>query len=169
MFIKPFSSLGPSLPGPHNLGKHTHNTPIRSTPMATVPNKPPFPSTLTLLHFIFSTLINYRFYLHIVWFQCVIVICLFYAIKIPFLAVDHNIKPSEFLFTPPKPQDKMGFDEVREPNLWNVLLDWTFMIDILQRNLSWFKLLWSDIFLFCPASFIPQRLSHSLFSSGLSD
>lgn len=69
----------------------------------------------------------------------------------PFLTVDHNVKPSEFLFTSPKPQDKMGFDEVREQNLWNVLLDWTLM----TADLSF-------IFLFCPASFL--RLSRSLFS-----
>ncbi|KAG1973575.1 inactive glycosyltransferase 25 family [Pimephales promelas] len=31
--------------------------------------------------------------------------------------IDHNIKPSEFLFTPPKPQDKMGFDEIFLINL----------------------------------------------------
>ncbi len=146
--------------------RQTH-TPIRSTPMATAPNKPPFFQHFNSLHFIFSTLIKYRFYLHFVRFQCVIVRCPFYATKMYFLAVDHNIKPSEFLFTPRKPQDKMGFDEVREQNLWNVSLDRTLMIDILQRNLSWFKLLWSDIFLFCPALFL--RLSHSFFCSDLTD
>ncbi|XP_059359828.1 procollagen galactosyltransferase 2-like [Carassius carassius] len=31
--------------------------------------------------------------------------------------IDHNIKPSEFLFTPPKSQDKMGFDEIFLINL----------------------------------------------------
>ncbi|KAK9970815.1 hypothetical protein ABG768_026724 [Culter alburnus] len=31
--------------------------------------------------------------------------------------IDHNVKPSEFLFTPPKPQDKMGFDEIFLINL----------------------------------------------------
>ncbi|XP_043102113.1 procollagen galactosyltransferase 2 [Puntigrus tetrazona] len=31
--------------------------------------------------------------------------------------IDHNIKPSEFLFTPPKLQDKMGFDEIFLINL----------------------------------------------------
>ncbi|GAA6093758.1 procollagen galactosyltransferase 2, partial [Tachysurus ichikawai] len=25
--------------------------------------------------------------------------------------IDHHIEPSEFIFVPPKPQDKMGFDE----------------------------------------------------------
>lgn len=60
--------------------------------------------------------------------------CAFNHRQMPFLTVDHDIKPSEFLFTPPKPQDKMGFDEVREQNLWNALLDWTLMIVFLQRN-----------------------------------
>lgn len=50
------------------------------------------------------------------------------AVQMSFLAVDHNIKPSEFLFSPRKPQDKMSFDEVRDQNLWNVLLDWRLMI-----------------------------------------
>lgn len=122
----------------------------------------PFSSTSSLLHFIFSTSINWRLYLHFVMFQCVTVRWAFNQRQMPFLTVDHNIKPSEFLFTPPKPQDKMGFDEVREQNLWNALLDWTLLIVILQRNFSWFKLLWCDIFLFCPASFL--RLSRSLFS-----
>ncbi|XP_051963838.1 procollagen galactosyltransferase 2-like [Xyrauchen texanus] len=31
--------------------------------------------------------------------------------------IDHNVKPSEFLFAPPKPQDKMGFDEIFLINL----------------------------------------------------
>ncbi|XP_016327210.1 procollagen galactosyltransferase 2 [Sinocyclocheilus anshuiensis] len=31
--------------------------------------------------------------------------------------IDHSIKPSEFLFTPPKSQDKMGFDEIFLINL----------------------------------------------------
>ncbi|XP_052419933.1 procollagen galactosyltransferase 2-like [Carassius gibelio] len=31
--------------------------------------------------------------------------------------IDHHIKPSEFLFTPPKSQDKMGFDEIFLINL----------------------------------------------------
>ncbi|NP_001123548.1 procollagen galactosyltransferase 2 precursor [Danio rerio] len=31
--------------------------------------------------------------------------------------IDHNIKPSEFLFTPSKPQDKMSFDEIFLINL----------------------------------------------------
>ncbi|XP_051509864.1 procollagen galactosyltransferase 2-like [Myxocyprinus asiaticus] len=32
-------------------------------------------------------------------------------------SIDHNVKPSEFIFAPPKPQDKMGFDEIFLINL----------------------------------------------------
>lgn len=81
-------------------------------------------------------------------FQCITVRCAFNQRQMPFLTVDHNIKPSEFLFTPPKPQDKMGFDEVREQNLWNALLDWTLMIVILScretsADLSFFEVTFS--------------------------
>lgn len=105
--------------------------------MAPAPNKPPF-----FQHFNSFPLYNLKpYYLQDLFTFCYVPVCngqmsIFYATKMPFLAVDHNIKPSEFLFTPRKSQDKMGFDEVREQNLWNVLLDWTLMIDILQRNLS---------------------------------
>jgi len=33
---------------------------------------------------------------------------------LPLSTVDHDIEPSEHLYTPPSPQSTMGFDEVSE-------------------------------------------------------